>query len=242
MPLPVRQRRPPEFVGVGAEATGGGWWLEALSAHPAIEAPPQHSLDFFGEFCDRRIQRSDVATYRRLLPRARSGVVRGEWTDRYMADAWTPALLARVAPGARLLVMLRDPLEVFREVMAERLVTQDTSRRWRMTDVANRSCHAPQLRRLQRYFAPERILVLQFERCLGDPSGQYRRTLRFLGVDEAAAPADLPTPAAPAYGRADLWPDMDGALHSVMDGDVRALAEMEPELDLALWPNFAHLA
>ena len=41
---------------------------------------------------------------------------------------------------------------------------------------------------------------------------------------------------------APLWPDLEGALHTALDPDVAALRELVPELDLALWPNFAHLA
>jgi hypothetical protein len=242
MPLFARRRLPPDFIGVGAEAAGGDWWLQALAAHESIEMPRERSLDFFATFVERPIEGSDHVAYRRRLPRAEPGVVRGEWTDRYMADAWIPALLARVAPDAKLLVMLQDPVEVFRGILADRMATEATARRRRMTGVANRSCHAPQLRRLHHYFPPEQILVLQFERCLEDPSREYRRTLRFLGVEERAAPSGLAAPVAPAYGRVDLWPDMDATLHIVLDEDVRAVADMVPDLDLGLWPNFAHLA
>ena len=36
-----------------------------------------------------------------------------------------------------------------------------------------------------------------------------------------------------------LWPELEAALHTALDDDVRRLAGMVPELDLELWPNFA---
>jgi hypothetical protein len=40
---------------------------------------------------------------------------------------------------------------------------------------------------------------------------------------------------------AELWPDLEESLHHEFDGEVRELAELVPELDLALWPSFAAL-
>jgi hypothetical protein len=40
---------------------------------------------------------------------------------------------------------------------------------------------------------------------------------------------------------APLWPDLEAALHTALDPDVEALRELVPELDVTLWPNFAHL-
>ena len=144
-----------------------------------------------------------------------------------------------------------------------------------MIDVVDRRSHGAQLARLRRFYDPERILVLQFERCRRDPLGQYRRTLEFLEVrDRDFAPRRLRRKAAGKpesllvaallrlglpegtkrrvaerlagrpVGRAaaPLWPDLEAALHTALDPDVAALRELVPELDLSLWPNFAHLA
>ena len=143
-----------------------------------------------------------------------------------------------------------------------------------MADVVERRHHAQQLARLRRFFDPDRILVLQYERCRREPEREYRRTLEFLGVRDvgftpprlARTAARRPRPAqlllkAPlpkplrwrllnrlTGGRpiqratAALWPELEAALHVALDPDVAELSEMAPELDLALWKNFAHLA
>ena len=173
--------RPPDYIGVGAEGAGGAWWHALLLAHPQVGAPSERSLDFFREFCDRECDPADVARYHAHFSDL-DGAIAGEWTDRYMADGWTPPLLRRAAPEAKLLVMLSDPIAGYRASFAERSARRAAGERLTMTDATDRRNYGSQLARLRRYCAPERILVLQYERCRREPLGEYRRTLRFLGV------------------------------------------------------------
>lgn len=189
---------PPDFIGVGALGAGTGWWLRLLLAHPEIR-PPQarrRSLHYFDRFCDRPLTDADVAAYHERFAR-REGAITGEWTGRYMFDAWTPPLLRRAAPDAKLLVMLSDPIERYRAIFAERLAKHGEGEQFYMADVVERRSHAQQLERLRRFYDADRILVLQFERCRRDPLTQYRRTLDFLGVrDRDFAPRRVRRKAA----------------------------------------------
>jgi hypothetical protein len=264
---------PPDFIGVGATGTGSTWWMRMLLAHPEIRGPQprRSSLHFFDRFCVAEMTDDDVAAYHGHFPRA-PGTIAGEWTGRYMLDGWTPPLLKRAAPDAKLLVMLMDPIARYRGVFAIRREKFAPDEVFYTADVVERACHASQLARLQRFFPAEQILVLQYERCLADPAGEYRRTLEFLGVrDLDAAPRRLQVPvrtsrlsgplarvarlglpgratrraaeriAGRPLGRveAPLWPDLDAALRTALDPEVERLAEMVPQLDLSLWPNFA---
>jgi hypothetical protein len=251
---------PPDFIGVGALGSGNGWWLSLLLAHPEIEPPAgkRRALHFFDRFCAQEMTDADVAAYHRRFPR-RSGAISGEWTGRYMFDAWTPPLLRRVAPDAKLLVMLSDPIERFRAVYAERKAKLGEDERLYMTDVVDRRSFGAQLARLHRFYDPERILVLQFERCRRDPRGEYRRTLEFLGARDTAfltrglrggAARALLERLAPrrvserltgrplAEGTEPLWPDLEESLRTALEPDVAALQRLVPDLDVGLWPNF----
>lgn len=183
---------PPDFIGVGALGSGTGWWHGQLLKHPQIRAPHhrKRALHFFDTFCARALTDADIAAYHRHFAR-KPGTVTGEWTGRYMFDAWTPPLLARAAPEAKLIVMLSDPIERYRATFLRRMNRREDEAPIYMTDVAERRRYASQLERLRRFYDADRILVLQFERCRRDPAEEYRRTLRFLGVDEAFAPRRL---------------------------------------------------
>ena len=88
------------------------------------------------------------------------------------------------------------------------------------------------------------ILILQYEKCVADPVGQYKRTLRFLGADDTHAPvaSDKPRGTSQASSKRELWPDLVAGLKATLEPEVVRLAAMEPEIDLSLWRNFAHLA
>ena len=175
--------RPPDFVGVGAVGSGTRWWLGLLLSHPEIRPPRGRrvSLHHFDQFSGREMTDADIAAYHAYF-RRRADTVCGEWTARYMLDAWTPAVLKRAAPDAKLLVLLSDPIEWYRTIFTERRAERKDATVITMADVVDRRHHAAQLERLRRYYDPAQILVLQYERCRRDPLGQYRRTLEFLGV------------------------------------------------------------
>jgi len=244
-PTPRGRTGPPDFVGVGTQRSGTTWWFDLLLGHPAIRAPrgrrkEQHFFDRFGA---EEMHAEDVAAYHELF-RRRRGQICGEWTPRYMGDVWAVRLLRRAAPEAKLLVLLRDPIERYRSGVAHRS-SRDPDRRMDLiaSDAVERGRYASQLRRLYELFPREQVLVLQYERCVGDPLGQYRRTLRFLGVTPDHEPADTGELRGSTTDpqKAALWPDLLAGLHAALDPEVAALPALAPGLDLALWPNFSGL-
>jgi hypothetical protein len=53
--------------------------------------------------------------------------------------------------------------------------------------------------------------------------------------------AQGPELGAPTRRRAELWPDIAIPLQKALEADVVELLELVPDLDLSLWPEFAHL-
>ena len=240
---------PPDYVGVGTEDAGCRWWHSLLLEHDAIDAPAERGLDFFGTFCTRAMTDNDIAAYHAQF-KPRPGAITGEWTRTYMYESWTPMLLHRAAPDAKLLVMLMNPVDRYAVNLA-----RAGRRRRNETDTLSNTLsvgrYAPQLRGLLEYYDRERILVLQLERCLADPLGEYARTLEFLGVDADFRPSGLRrrllrrpasrTPGAPTRPDVDLWPDLEVPMLNELEVDVRELRDLVPELDVSLWPQFAHV-
>jgi hypothetical protein len=183
---------PPDFIGVGTHLAGTHWWFGLLTEHPGIRGPRDGdgSLHFFDRFCTQPMTDDDVAAYHARFAAPGTGL-RGEWTSRYAYDAWTPPLLHRVAPDARLLILLNDPIERYRLSLAYRTLDEGAGAAPYMTDVVHRGRYGSQLRALYAHFPPERVLVLQTEACRADPLGQYRHTLEFLGADPEFVPRRL---------------------------------------------------
>jgi Sulfotransferase domain len=236
---------PPDFVGVGTQRSGTTWWFETLLAHPQIRGPKSGLKEqhFFDRFCGRALTARDIARYHARFPR-RPGEIAGEWTPRYMHDFWTPPLIARAAPDARLLIMLRDPIERFRSGVPHRLSrSADEHMVEVIGDAIERGRYASQLRRVLAWHDRSRVLILQYERCRAQPAAEYRRTLAFLGVDADHRSEVLQQQRGTTQQavKTPLWDDLLDGLRATFEPEVAALARLAPEIDLALWPNFAHL-
>lgn len=237
---------PPDFVGIGAQRSGTSWWYRGIEAHPGVARIKgrRKELHYFNRFWSGEVPDDFAERYAELFPRP-PGVLCGEWTPRYMHDYWSVPLLREAAPGAKLLVILRDPVERYRSG-ATRMVrlAEEAGRPLRMieiTDALWRSYYHEQLRRVFELCPREQVLVLQFERCLADPSGQMDATCRFLGLEPfEELPEQLVRERSPR-DKPPLPERMRSELVARLSDDVAQLAGLCPEIDLSLWPNFANL-
>lgn len=238
---------PPDLVGIGAQRAGTTWWWRgAIRSHPGFvrEVKPGKEIHFFDRFWDGREVPDDLAElYARQFPRP-EGTITGEWTPRYMHDFWALPLLKRAAPDARILVMLRDPVERYRSGLAreQRLAEEDGTplEIAIVGDAVYRSMYSLALERLFELYERDRVLVLQHERCASDPLGEMQRTQRFLGLEPLPEmPKLLVREHKPSQNKRELRPELAGELVGRLAGDARRTAELCPEVDLSLWPSVA---
>jgi hypothetical protein len=237
---------PPGFVGVGAPRSGTSWWFRVITAHPDVcfvrGLHPKEVHYFWGRRDHPELSADEVAGYHRYFPRSPEAQLVGEWTPDYMYSPALPRQLQQAAPDARLLVLLRDPVDRFasgfnrgRRLAAERgiegaedeIASRNTERGMYFEPVA----------RVLDTFGHDRVLVLQYERCRADYPAELRRTHRFLGLDpERGAAPPLRDPRERS-----LPADERRRLAELYAPDVRQLSELLPELDVSLWPNVAKL-
>jgi hypothetical protein len=234
---------PPDFVGLGAQKAGTSWWFSLLSAHPAIhtvDGVPKE-LHYFDRYFAAPFGPAEVQAYHRLFPRP-PGTITGEWTPGYLSDFWAPAQIRLAAPDARLLVLLRDPVERYRSGLTHTAgQSRSPLRRADAIGAYVRGLYAQQLERLYAYFPREQVLVLQYERCRAAPVTELARTFAFLGVDPALAP-----PARferrvneTMGGKVPMPDDIRRALVSAYRPEIERLPSLAPGLDLTLWPDFS---
>lgn len=229
----------PHYVGVGTARSGTTWWDALIVSHPGVSRLPgaPKEVHFFDGLWEGGIDQPAIDRYHGFFARP-AGQVSGEWTPGYMLDAWTPALLHRAAPEARLLVLLRDPVERFRSgrTLAENRFTVGSTARAAANAAFNRGLYADQLLRLWSAFDRDQTLILQYERCVADPEAQLRRTYAFLGLDEDALPDGLDERVNPSPGtKVTLSQWQEDLLRRRYAPENERLAELVPELDLGLW-------
>ena len=231
---------PPDYVGVGTARSGTSWWDSLVRAHPHVSRPEgtPKEVHFFDNCWQGALSQAEIDRYHAFFARP-DGHLSGEWTPGYMLDVWTPALLHRAAPEARLLVLLRDPVERFRSgrTLAENRLTVGSTARAAANAAFNRGIYADQLLRLWAAFPREQVLALQYERCVADPAGELRRTYEFIGL-EAEIPDGLDVAARVNASRGpkitlSAWQE-DQLVRRYAPENER-LATLLPELDLSLW-------
>jgi hypothetical protein len=231
---------PPDYVGIGAPGSRTSWWHGLILRHPHVALPTGRpgELHFFDDGWRRAPDETDLARYHAMFPRP-PGSLAGEWTPTYLQQVWTPPLLRRAAPDARLLVVLRDPVARFRADMAEPRDRPGGSPTPRAAANAafSRGLYADQLLRLWRAFPREQVLVLQLERCVSDPRRELERTFTFLGLPPHATSGIDPDSGVIADAAADPapsdWSTEQLARH--YETENARLAELLPDLELALW-------
>jgi len=234
---------PPDFVGVGVQRAATSWWFSLIEAHPGVHplSAAAKELHYFEPFWRHGLSASEIAAYHAHFRRP-PGQLCGEWTPRYMFDPWTPALLRRAAPEARILVMLRDPVARLRSGLTHALERGKPVEADTVDNAVARGFYHGQLTRLMSHYPRHQVLILQFERCLVEPEAMLRRTQGFLGLDEV-----VPTgPLTQSVNRATIdQVSLSGELLAEVAeryaADARAVAADFPEIDLDLWPSCAHL-
>lgn len=231
----------PHYVGLGAQKAGTSWWDALIGRHPSVvrAAGLPKELHYFDQAWETPFDESDAARYAEYFPRPEGGIT-GEWTPGYLIDFWTPGLLAMAAPDARILVLLRDPVERFRSSLSHQLATSRTALADRDIQGAfQRGLYAPQLRRVLDAFPVEQVFIGQYEACRANPARELARTFAFLGL----APFE---PDAASY-RSEVNPTtgrrfepstrLRAALVDAYAPDLEQLAGLAPGLDLSLWPT-----
>ncbi len=242
---PGWQTGPPHYVGVGAQKAGTSWWDALITCHPDVHRVDDQpkELHFFDRAWEEPFGEDAVARYALHFPRPEGGVT-GEWTPGYLIDFWTPGLLARAAPEARILVLLRDPVARLASSLTHQLSMSRASLTQRDIQGAfQRGLYAPQLRRVLAAFPRERVFIGQYEACRAEPAAEIARTYAFLGLApfEPAATA-LRGEVNPTTGR--RFEPASGLRRSLLDGyapDLEQLRDLVPDLDLSLWPTAREL-
>jgi hypothetical protein len=189
----------PNLLVIGAQKCGTTSLHRYLDAHPEIAMSEPKELDFFVEHENRAPHLVDgnwhrgVDWYGSHFPD--DVPVRGEASPNYTAYPNVPRVperAAQVVPDARLIYLVRDPIDRIvsqylhrvgasreRRPLDEVLADEDAAARY-----VDRSRYAMQVDRWLDHFPGERLLVLAQEDLRADAPSVLRRAFHFLSVDE----------------------------------------------------------
>ena len=205
-------RELPTYFIVGAKRAGTTSLDEYINAHPLVlRGLVEKGCRYYDVNYSRgpawfRQQLLPVAEVDRLERKLGQRPILGESSPDYAFHREAPARIAKDVPDARLIFVLRDPVERawshYRYEVArgfetldwpeafateeQRLADGDTAtreRNHRHFSYAARSRYAEQVVRLRAHFDPEQLLVIESERLFDEPGETMERVFRHLSLD-----------------------------------------------------------
>jgi hypothetical protein len=178
----------PDFVIIGGKKCGTSSLYNLLTQHPLVEPAASKELHYFDLLFDEGTE-----WYRRCFPAPRWKD--GRWTitgegSPYIASWFAPERMAEVVSQARLISLLRNPVDRaysdYQQVVRkgreprrfEEAVEDETS------EYLSKSVYVDQLLRWSEFFDREQMLVLKSEDFFERPADTLRLILDFLDLPD----------------------------------------------------------
>lgn len=198
----------PNFMIIGAMRSGTTTLSALLRAHPDVYMAPKKEVHYFSRHWER-----GVDWYVQQFAGRRGEVAMGEATPSYMYFDDAVERMASVVPEARLIAILRDPVDRawshywrgrvwgleeldFRralEAEPERLQTADAG----LFGYIDRGRYLRQLQNVCRFYRRDALNVVLFEDLVKAPRETLQEVCRFIGVDDSFEPPNLGVRSAP---------------------------------------------
>lgn len=183
----MSERRLPDFLVIGAMKAATTTLCNYLAEHPGAFIPPLKEPDFF---VAEKTWSKGFDWYSGLFADAAPGVLLGEGSTNYTKAAQFPGVPARIhehVPGAKLIYLLRDPIDRMRSNYVHRYLTGHERRPATEALVPgsgylDTSLYGKQLAAFREYFPPEQILVVLNEDLRDDPGRVLTEIEAFLGL------------------------------------------------------------
>lgn len=178
----------PNMVIIGVQKCGTTALHSYLARHPEISMSKPKELDFFISGEGGRWEQGLDWYRERFDP---STAVRGESSPNYTADPKFPGVaerMAEVVPDAKLIFMVRDPIDRVRSNYVHTYSNRVESRPIEQavldptSEYIARSRYHHQLSLFLQHFPSEQILVLEQDELSHDRRETLPRVFRFLGV------------------------------------------------------------
>ncbi len=192
-----------DFMVIGAQKAGSTYLLTCLEEHPGLQMPPTE-IDFFEDpaYDPQHLERLTQHFKAAGGPQRLRGIKR----PNALGIPGVEARIARHAPGAKLIVVLRDPvaravsahfhlqrfglvpLQPIESALTALLDGRPPAGYPAAMSVLTFGLYHQHLERYLHHFSPEQLLVVLYDDIKRDPAGLIAKTYRFLGVDPTYQP------------------------------------------------------
>jgi len=196
----------PNFFIVGAVKCGTTSLYKHLKSHPHVFLPDVKEPGYFAEVLKPVPKElvalhcpGDLVGYQRLFEGALDYSAIGDASPSYLVDEGASRRIYEASPKARIIVMLRDPVErayshyllkvqegVERRPFLEALQKEYSRKQkgwWTSQWYVEMGMYSAQVRRYLELFGREQVAVFLFDDLKRDPEGLFSHVARHIGVD-----------------------------------------------------------
>jgi len=208
----------PDFFVIGAPKCGTTSLFSWLQAHPETYLPVKESNFFSQDVLDTRREAGAISDFdeylSRLCPEEATGKMTGEATPKYLYSDQAFEVLSRHAGAIRLIVLLRNPVDLVLAMHGQNLRTgrepeADFVRAWArgpakpgdlLTDYRYWGRPGARIERYVERFPRADLKMLILEEAMSrDPAAAHADVLEFLGLPPQVLPGYARVNAARAY-------------------------------------------
>ena len=204
--------RYPDFYIVGAPKSATTALYEYLQPHPELFLPDFKEPHYFGSDIEVRRHRTTLERYLNLYSAATEKQLIGDGSVWYLYSEFAASEIRAVAPAARIIIMLRNPLDMIASLHSHQVFNgvedlslpealdaeEDRAAGRRIPPQAHfaggllyrrAATYSPQVERYLNAFGTEQTRIFLYDDMQADARATYRSTLEFLGVDPNVDPA-----------------------------------------------------
>ena len=186
--------KPPSFLVIGGQRCGSSWIHKCLDEHPDVFTANPKEVHFF----NRNYQRGE-SWYLEHFQCSPQHKAWGEVTPDYIAHAQTPSLAAKLCPDARLVVILREPIERAYSIYKLKMGTTMNYPTFkeaidRHPDILEHGLYANHINLWHQHFDKEQLLIMTYSDLLESESLTISRVFKHIGVDDQFIPSWIGKP------------------------------------------------
>jgi hypothetical protein len=184
----------PDFAVIGAAKSGTTFFYHLLTQHPLVQPAAFKEPHYF----DLLFGDEGVEWYRRCFPKPKwkdgRRTITGEASPGYLFHALAPERMAEVIPHARLIAVLRNPVDRTYSAYHHRVRNGQEARGFEEALEAyfddphqedlSKSIYVDHLLRWSRFFPKEQMLVLKSEDFFESPKDTLKLALAFLDLPD----------------------------------------------------------
>ena len=240
------RERLPDFLCLGAQKSGTTTLHELLTRHPGVYLPPRKELQYFTLKSNQ-----DPRWYSAHFQMANANQSCGEITPYYLFHPAAPRRIHTLLPDAKLIVLLRDPVERalsgyfhsvrhgFESLSLEEAFDCENNRLAGAAEILfnpggrhdshqhhsylSRSRYELQIGLYRQFFAPSQMLLIRSEDLFQNADFVWNRVLDFLGLPRCSLPSEVPCANPGAGELAFVDPHFRQQLRRQLDATYRTL-------------------